>query len=220
MLLSTLEYGAYLSYSPRGTTKKEIESRTWMQLIKNENLVTSNPDFPSPVPMSEFIAKRLSDRLNSLPFKDFFGKYVSLVPVPKSSLMQKGTLWVPKALVQAFCEQGLGKELDCLIRLNPVNKAASSKSTERPKANEHFKTIGVQDVLDTPKSIILVDDVITKGATLLGSANKLHQIFPKTPIKAFVVVRTVSSSAQFREIYDPVHGHIKLLDDGNTRRAP
>lgn len=163
MLLSTLDYAAYLSYTPRGTTEEAIRSKQIMHLLKQDSIAPTKR-----IPMSELIAENLGDKLGKLPFANFFGEDVSLVPVPKSSLMKMGTLWVPKRLVQAFCKFGLGKELDCLIRTKAVTKASTARSEDRPKAIDHYKTIDVQKGLEPPKRVLLVDDVITRGATMLG----------------------------------------------------
>lgn len=149
MLFSKLDYASYLSYSPHGTTTAANKSKTWMHLIKQERLV-SDP----PVPSSEYIARKLADEFENLPFKDFFGEDVSLVPVPKSSLMKKETLWVPHRLVQALCKFSLGKEFNCLTRTEPVIKSASAKSADRPKPIDHYKTISVRKGLETPKCIL------------------------------------------------------------------
>jgi phosphoribosylpyrophosphate synthetase len=47
----------------------------------------------------------------------------------------------------------------------------------------------VQKVLSEPSNILLVDDIITRGATLLGAASRLAEAFPKAEIRAFAVMR-------------------------------
>jgi len=215
VLLSTLEYAAYLSYTPRGITDEAKKSKTIMYDIKQDRLVSTPP-----VPISEFIAKNLKSELNVLPFSDFFGENVSLVPVPKSSLMTPGSLWVPLRIVQAFCRHGLGKELNCLIRTKPVPKAASSRPEDRPRAIDHYQSIEVQTNMTSPVNIILVDDVITRGATLLGAASRLHEAFPDATIRAFAVLRTISNPDEFNKIFLPVKGSITLDPGGQTRRSP
>ena len=218
MLLSTLEYAAYLSYTPRGTTEEAERSKKIMHFIKQERLVSyqSNPA----IPMSEFIAKSLKDELEKLPFANFFGEDVSLVPIPKTSLMKEGTLWVPQRLVKAFSKFNLGKEFDCLIRTREFPKAAFAKPSDRPKAIDHYQTIDVQKGLETPRRILLVDDVTTRGATLLGSASRLHEAFPNVPIRAFAVLRTISNAEEFSSINSPIVDKIILKPDGNTQRYP
>lgn len=65
-----------------------------------------------------------------------------------------------------------------------------------------------------------MDDVITRGATLLGAVNKLADAFPNAKIRAFAFMRTMSNSAEFVNIFDPRKGKIILRDDGSTIRRP
>jgi len=199
---------------PHGTTDKEKDARNLMFLIKQEKLI-SNP----PIAMSEYIARKIAGELAVLPFKNFFGRDVFLVPIPKSSLMATGTLWVPHRLVQALCKFNLGSEFNCLTRIKPVNKAAFAKPGDRPTAIGHYETISVQKKLESPKQILLVDDVVTRGATLLGSASRLHEAFPDAVIRGFAVLRTVSESKFFDRVDSPTIGTIKL-NNGNTYRRP
>ena len=49
----------------------------------------------------------------------------------------------------------------------------------RPTAEQHYESISVQGILSEPEEILLVDDVVTRGVTLLGCANRLADAFPK-----------------------------------------
>lgn len=218
MLLSTLDYASYLSYTPRGTTEEAKKSQQIRDFIKQESIV-SRGDIKN-IPMSELIARRIKDEFEKLSFKDFFGDDVFLVPVPKSSLMVTGALWVPHRLVQALCKFNLGKEFNCLTRIKSVKKAAFARPVDRPKPIEHYQTISVQKILGTPKKILLVDDVVTKGATLLGSASRLHEAFPESQIRAFAALRTISEPINFKSINSPITGKITLTEAGDAHRDP
>lgn len=70
-----------------------------------------------------------------------------MVPVPKSSLIGKGGLWVPYNLAKALTEHGLGANVvPCLKRERAVRKAALSSPGERPIAADHRRTIAVEPV--------------------------------------------------------------------------
>ena len=220
VLLSTLDYASYLSYTPRPheTKTEEVLSKRIMSFIKSDRIVSSGN---VNIPMSEFIAKNLKEELDSLPFATLFGKDVSLVPVPKSSLMTLGALWVPQRLVNALCKFNLGRELNCLIRKEAVSPAHLTKPEDRPKPLDHYRTIDVQKKIgEPPKNILLIDDIITRGATLLGAASRLNEAFPNIPISAFVVMRTISNPDEFEKINSPVVGKISLNPSGSTHRDP
>ena len=73
--------------------------------------------------------------------------------------------------------------------------------------------------MPTPE-IVLVDDVVTTGAALLGSANRLFESYGDTPIRGFAAMRTMSDPSQFNEAIDPVLGSITLRPNGRCHRQP
>ncbi|MBI1664074.1 MAG: hypothetical protein IS860_11460 [Nitrosopumilus sp.] len=77
----------------------------------------------------------------------------------------------------------------------------------------------VKELLDTPREIVLVDDVITPGATTLGAVNRLADAFPNAKIRVFAAMRTISNPDEFSEIIQPCIGTITLLNE-NTWREP
>jgi hypoxanthine phosphoribosyltransferase len=79
----------------------------------------------------------------------------------------------------------------------------------------------VQKLLSEPSNILLVDDIITRGATLLGAASRLAEAFPKAEIRAFAVMRAISSENEFQQEYCPTVGTISLREaQGDTLRRP
>ena len=70
-----------------------------------------------------------------------------------------------------------------------------------------------------PETIILVDDVVTKGRTLLAAASRLHEAFPRTRIRAFALVRTMGLIPEVPRLLDPCKGEIRW-EAGDARRRP
>jgi predicted amidophosphoribosyltransferase len=168
--------------------------------------------------MSEMICDAIKNDVSNLPFANFFAANPILVPTPRSSLMKPSSLWVPKRLAHALVNKGLGKSVEeCLKRVTPLRKAAISMASDRPKAVEHYHSFQVQKVFPEPKEILLIDDVVTRGATLVGAANKLADAFPNTHIRAFAAMRTMSSN--FKQTYEPQIGFISL-NGSETFRMP
>lgn len=214
-LIKEVKFGSYLTYTPRGESDSAKRSKNLMLTLKNEHKIGEPPKL-----ISEIIAEQIKKKINTLPFKDFFGPEVLLVPVPKSSLRHEGTLWVPDRIVKALEKQGLGKRYVCLKRVIAVNKSAVSTNADRPKAKQHYESIKCERILPQPTRIVLIDDIVTRGSTLLGCASKLKEIFPNVLIYAFAAIRTISVANDFEKIENPCIGKINLLSDGNTHRDP
>jgi len=214
--LFQLEFGSLLTYTPRPSSAEALRSKDAMYLLKKDGFIGTPP-----ILMSESIVKKIQEKMMELPFASFFGPDTILVPAPKSSLMQPNTLWVPKRIADALVSKGIGKAVSpCLVRTTAVRKAAFCVAQERPTAVEHYASICVQGGLAEPKEILLIDDIVTRGATLIGAANRLADAFPNTNIRAFSAMRTISNSYEFKDLYDPCKGTIDLLETGETYRRP
>jgi hypothetical protein len=210
-----LEFGSFLTYTPRPTNQAQ-------RLSKNITLTLKEDEFlPTPqMPISEFLTRELQRSMPSLPFSDFFKSKPVLVPTPSSSLTKPGTLWVPARLASAMASNGLGASvIESLIRVKPLPKAATSAPDSRPTAKDHYESREVQKHLKELNDILLVDDVITRGATLLGAANRLAEAYPNARVRAFAMIRTISSASEFIGIQSPARGTVRLVGD-QTRRSP
>lgn len=183
-----------------------------MDKLKNDE------DLGSGILMSEQIAKTIKDDLMKYPFHDYFHKNAVLVPIPSSSLSRKDALWVPKCITLAMEKYGLGTSKTLLKRDTPLPRSSTSSARNRPKAREHYNSMIVQKTLDEIEEIVLVDDVITRGATVLGAANLLANTFPDARIRVFAAMRTVSNPGEFDKTLDPRSGNVSLRGEGTLRR--
>ncbi len=193
------------------------EARELMKMIKAERYFGNPPKLTS-----QWIAETVRDFRERLPFASFFRDDSVLVPLPSSSLMQRDSLWVPERISTALVKVGLGKEsIPLLVRETPVPKAAWSKPSERLKAKDHIGSMSVQKrIPEPPAQILLVDDIITRGATALGAANKLAEAFPLAQIRAFAAMRTISDPSDFQSWFNPVIGTVQYSPktEGTVRR--
>ena len=218
-----LEFASLLSYPPRPDEVAEAlraEARGARNLVlqlKDGRLVGTPP---------ESVSARIARLLSSAPVSaravtPFLPRTATLVPVPKSSLLTRGGLWVPDQLSRELVRLGLGRRVAQLLeRTEPIPKAARSLSTDRPSAVLNYQTLAARRDLDTPSELVLVDDVVTAGATLLGSLNRLREAYPQVPIRAFAAARTLTDPSRFRAIIEPVAGVILLRPNGRTQRDP
>lgn len=217
MDLESLECASFLSYSVRGWEKGAQRSRDIMLALKNGSL-TGNP----PSSISRQVAVLMERSKDRLPFRDFFTSSPVLVPAPKSSLRRADDLWVPHQLADELERVGLGGPVAPLLeRVRPLPKAAACRPEDRPTAAQHFESMAVQGMLDpAPESFLLVDDVVTRGATLLGAANRLRAVFPNARIRAFAAIRAISTPGQFVGLVLPTVDVIRLRPNGSTLRRP
>ncbi len=219
MRITSLDFGSLLCYTPRGSSSEIQHAKEVMLALKSDDFIEEQP----PIPMSEWVARTVQQQLRNLPFAFFFKPDAVLVPVPRTSLMQPDTLWVPHRIATALVKKGVGKEVAvCLARVTPLRKAAWSRPSERPKAKDHFATMSVQGRISdpSPNMIVLVDDIITRGATLLGAANRLAEVFPTARICAFGAMTTISRPDDFVGLYKPLLGTIQYrpLTEDTIRR--
>lgn len=186
-----------------------------MTLLKGDQLCGRPPQ-----PATRWIATRLKERLHESGLRQLFEPLSVLVPIPSSSKAQAGTPWVPRTLAMELQQQGLGLEVwPCLIRSKVVRKSSTAPAQERPRVADHYDSMTLdRNLLESAEQILLVDDVITRGATLLGAAQRLQAAFPRARIRAFAAIRTISDPDEFHSIYAPVLGRITLSGDGSFRR--
>ena len=204
MKLTTIELASLLSYSPHGTGGMDEASKKTMYAVKGDRM-------QGDVSMSECIAAGIRNRLATLPFADYFTKTTVLVPAPQSSLARPGRLWVPQRLVRSMQKHGLGVRKECLVRRRAVPKSSTSAPGARPKPQVHYESMSVTGTLGArPSDIVIVDDVVTRGATLIGAAGRLAEAFPSARIRGFAALRTVSRPSEFRKIFDPCVGRIDI----------
>jgi hypothetical protein len=67
--------------------------------------------------------------------------------------------------------------------------------------------------------LILIDDVVTKGRTLLAAALRLRELFPRADVRGFALLRTMGYSPVFDQLLMPCTGKIEWAC-GDARRSP
>ncbi len=208
-MIRQLVFASCYVYSPRGQGDLAERSRKICYRLKAAE--------------SEAIrlaANRVHQYVDAGHFTDFLGDDVALVPVPGRAPLAPGAVNRTALICDALVREGVAQEtLPILERVQPVPKSAYARPGERPDAEAHYQTIRNNQILTAPRRLLLVDDVVTRGATLLGAARRLAEFFPDVPIRGFALVRTESYD-EIKVIRDPRVGTIELLGDGGTVRRP
>ena len=133
--------------------------------------------------------------------------------------MVAGALWSPRSICAQLVQQGLAKESSILLeRVNPVAKSSTSSPERRPKPLDHVRTLGISKQIELvgANKITIIDDVITKGATLIAAASVLKHHLPDASISVFGLVRTISYG-EISAIMEPVLGEITVTGNDANR---
>jgi len=179
-----------------------------------------------PVPAVDALIGRLAATNGSqAALGRLLGPDVTLVPcppiVPWEAGAETASSSAPVRICQALVRNGLGAGvLTCLERTEAVRKSALSAPGERVSVDRQLETMRIADFPIRPKRITIVDDVVTKGTTLLAAANFLRRVLPDADIAAFALLRTIPVGDRLDRFVDPVVGRIVLTRWGDTRREP
>jgi hypothetical protein len=195
---SEVPFAALLAYSPKGRSERSAKSRRVCYGIKRGD--------------TQLLVQAvtvLGQVFAEAGFDEFLRPDVGLVPAPGSAPHVPGGLWpaelIAKALVGA--KRG-GSVLPYLHRKEAVPKSAFAAPGERPTVERHYATITVDRELVVPKRLVLVDDVITRGRTLLSCARLLQEAFPSAEVRCFGMIRTMGLHGDVERIVDPCKGRI------------
>ncbi len=137
----------------------------------------------------------------------------------------------------------------CLRRCYPVRKSAFAAAGQRPSVREHYASFAVERWPASPDRLagtrrmscadgashdlralrlrgagsahrlVLIDDVVTRGRTLLAAAARLREAFPQCEIRAFALMRTLGRGQLPWRNPDPCEGQVRWLR-GDARRIP
>jgi hypothetical protein len=215
-LPSDLEYASFLNYSPRGASGISQSSKSFALKLKSNRIVTTSPRRSA----AEYLVLRLWEALPGSTLAAFFSPDDTLVPVPASSQQKPGTVWPSLEIAQCMVERGLGGRVTRLLqRLSPMRKSAYSAPGARPGLEEHLATLEVQGGLDLGARVVLIDDLVTKGTTLLACALTIRSVHEGVGISGFAAFRTMGLQAEIERIVEPVRGRI-WLDGSEVRRVP
>jgi len=143
-----------------------------------------------------------------------------LVPVPASARSTAGTMTVAEHLATAMAEAGLGGGIwNGLRRVRPVRKSATAPPGSRPTVANHYDSFAIEAATALPPRVLLVDDVITKGRTLLAAAARLQDAYPAAEIRAFAMLRTMGFVQRVDHLLEPCVGEIRW-SEGDAHRTP
>ncbi len=210
-LLSEVGYGAFLVYSPRGVSDVAKQSRDVVYAVKQDKdgIIAQ---------AVTYLREHLSDHDVAL----ILDSQATLIPAPRSAPFPKDSrtaLWPARRVGEELLNAGFGKEIvPCLERVTPIRKSAFAARGSRPSVDEHVGSMVASALAVASSRLVVVDDVVTKGATLLAAASWIQRIYPRASVACFALVRTRGFD-EIDRIDDPCVGTISLRD-GEVHRVP
>jgi hypothetical protein len=209
-LLSNHEVRTFLIYPPSPQTDIEQRARHCILTVKQDG-----KGFRPGEPMIEFVVRRLREEIEDSVLEDLFTEDTVLVPAPGSAPLRRtggSQLWPTRRVCDAMVAAGFGREVAPLLkRIEMVPKSAFVRPGEqRPGPAQHARTIEVAtDLTVAAERFVIVDDVLTRGATMLGCASRLAQVYPDVEILGFALART--SRERFEHPIDPAVCNVSSL---------
>lgn len=211
---SKLGFVSFLKYSPDGESETSRRLRTVRDGVKNDGHIEQ-------LRIIDFVAKRLAEERGNFPcLAEILSADVTLVPIPRSSPLKEGALWPARRICESFMAAGLCLDVRPLLeRISPVRVSHLAASGERPEPRDHYSSVQMSSELSlsSPKRILLVDDVVTRGATLMGISTRVAEAVPSATIPCFAVLRPLRG--EIDEILEPVKGEI-TYQNGTLVRSP
>jgi hypothetical protein len=209
-LRSRLEFASCYVYSKRGTSDQALASRHIRDRLKQ-----GFPDALNGAARRIELLQRPGE-----PLAGWFPADAILVPAPGSAPRVSGGLWVPERLSIALHALGVGAGVAPLVRrVTAVPKSAYSAAGSRPTVERHIASLSVDHRILPPGPLVIVDDVITKGRTLLAIATKLELAYPDREIRAFAAMRYRGFVEDIDDRIAPCIGTI-IWSGGDSLREP
>lgn len=205
----SVAYASCYVYSPAGESALCARSRLLRTLLKDGD-----------ARFMQRYALRVSQQTQSRTLLcGFFLGGDLLVPVPGCAPTRAGT-WAAAQLAEALVREGLGcGTWHGLHRSFAVRKSATAARGLRPSVAVHFDSFRMSLPASQPASIVLIDDVITQGRTLLAAAARAREVFPQARIRAFALLRTLGLVSEIERVLEPCRGEI-LWTGADARRVP
>jgi hypothetical protein len=234
-----LDYFTPFCYSPHGTSATAERSRRLCALVKG-----GHPDAVA------LCVQRLVALIARGGAPEFLSREpFSLVPIPRHRPCREPSSGSPPlAVCERLLARGVGARLwPALGRRSALAKSAHARPGSRPPLREHCDSLELLETHPPTRRLLLVDDVITRGRTLLSAAAVLHAELGAQPcavageepcVKAgegrgaalrthlhgvevfgLALLRTEGLVKDIAAIGAPVHGRV-LLIDGDAWRVP
>lgn len=208
-MIDHLAFASLYVYSPAGESAICARSRLLCALLKE-----GDARF-----MVRYAVRVREQTQSASVLAGFFLSGDLLVPVPGSA-PKLGGVWAAAELAQALVREGVAAETwSGLQRISAVPKSATAAKGSRPSVARHYDSFRLAPPKARPPSVMIIDDVISRGRTLLAAAARVREAFPEAKIRAFALLRTQSFISMLPNLLEPCRGEIRWMD-GDAHRNP
>jgi hypothetical protein len=197
-------------YSPYGTSPLADQSRHLRDQVKRADRSTLTR-----------CAARVAAMIDAEVAPGFLSADVAMIPIPQCTPSNpRNPIAAPVAIAHALHAAGLsGSIWPALRRWRAVPKSAWSRPGSRPEFLQHYASLELIDHVAPQHPLLLVDDFVTRGRTLLAAAAVLAHALPRARIRAFALIRTEGLTPDIEAITTPTIGTIRYLG-GDAFRTP
>lgn len=205
-LLADLVVGSLLIYA-KGSSPASLSSRMFIRYEVKQGKAGR----------IEHCAKRAREHYQGTALESVFRSPGVLVPIPGHAPLVKGGFWPARAIAEAFLSEGLGDSMALLLeRIEEVPQSSRIHiGSNRPRPQIHYESLAIAPPLVTPLKVILVDDVVTRGSTLIAAATRVRSLLPDAEIVSFALARVEDVDlVEHREMLSPQLEVIRY--DGST----
>jgi hypothetical protein len=209
--VDALRFLAAYAYSPAGTDPVSRRSRRLCAAIK-----AADPEVLAGG--ARTIAALVRQRAD---FAAHLDPDAVLVPVPSSVPRPTAETDVSVDIARALARCGIGAGVRAVLaRGMPVRKSATAPVGARPSVGMHFASFRIvaTPLESAAAAFVLVDDVVSRGRTLLAAACRLRERFPRTPIVAGALMRTLGYVTDLPGLTAPCLGDIRWRHGDAVRR--
>lgn len=216
-LPSEVEFASFLVYNPsksRFPAALADRSRRIMRAVKGET---------SQWMQRNEVAEYFSNHTTKGIRERFLGSDTTLVPMPGHAPLRDpaSSHWASREICRELVRCGLGARWSPLLeRRTAVAKSSMLSRDDRKMltARVHFESLAAEADIGAGSQITLVDDVVTRGTTLLAGVARLQGVYPGATVRGFAFIRAMSSDA-IEAIISQCEGTISLHEWG-TKRIP
>ena len=169
---------------------------------------------------ASWVVARVLRLAQSPPLNGIFAADSVLVPVPSHAPHRKGSVWSTRALTRWMVARGLGGSDKTVLKWwTVVTRSATAASDQRPTAVNHLQSTCLSSPLVPPHRIVLVDDAVTTGATILAGVSAISGAMADLRVCGLAFSRTVPSGGIGLPM-EAIWETARLQPDGRTvRRA-